>query len=162
MVYPQLSWVPWESNFSCPCAALVTYHVVTSLRPSLWALRLKDTVGVVETSEVATPSTFLGTDQGRRRCFLNNKKHCKVWDFFIYPSRLISLRVDDRSPAYTSNVTTAPTTHTLSGSDSVRQLNQTKTNSAFAETSEVATPESNYSRRVNSSSPPISLLCKFY
>jgi hypothetical protein len=56
----------------------------------------------------------------------------------------------DRTPTYTSNVTTAPP-HSLPGRDSVRQPNETESSLTetlgVAETSEVATPSANYSKR---------------
>ena len=54
---------------------------------------------------------------------------------------------NDRPPSYTSNVTTAPT-HNLTGRDSVRQPNETESSTlGVAETSGVATPNPNYSKR---------------
>jgi chlorite dismutase len=73
----------------------------------------------------------------------------------------------DRTPTYTSNVTKAPT-HSLPGRDSVRQLNETESSLTetlgVAETSQVATPSANYSKRPYSRFrfSSLSQLCEFH
>ena len=91
-----------------------------------------------------------------RRLFQRNRK----------PDAHQSSLENDRLGAltYTSNVKTAPT-HTLPGSDSVRLPDETESHTdtpGLAETSQVATPNSSYSKRSSGNHfPPLLIYVNF-